>query len=68
MANRRPIVSVDGRRRQLPAGDTLAGVPLALPVYTAEPLLLRVPLISETHIAVGLAAGGELAVQVVIDG
>ena len=36
MVARRPIVSVDGRRRQLPAGDTLAGLPAASMVSSIQ--------------------------------
>lgn len=35
MAVRRPLVRVNGRSRQLPDGDTLAGVVQRLPVYQA---------------------------------
>ncbi len=66
MTARRPIVSVDGRRRQLPPGDTLAGVPLAVPVYQSAGTLLRVALQGNGALPVGLAIGGELNVQVMI--
>lgn len=33
MATRRPLVRIDGRIRQLPAGDVLAGVAMRLPCF-----------------------------------
>lgn len=35
MATRRPLVRVGGKTRQLPEGDTLAGLVQRLPVYQA---------------------------------
>ncbi|MGA4442629.1 hypothetical protein ACPA2N_26035 [Ectopseudomonas hydrolytica] len=66
MAARRPIVSVSGRRRQLPEGDSLAGVPLAVPVYQSAGTLLRVALQGNGALAVGRAVGGDLSVQVMV--
>ena len=66
MTARRPIVSEGGRRRQLRDGDTLAGVPMAVPVYQAEGALLRVALQGNGALAVGLIGGGELNVQVMV--
>lgn len=52
MTVRRPIVSVAGRRRQLPPGDRLAGVPC-----------MRVHLASGARAYIPLDANGELPAQ-----
>ncbi len=44
MATRRPLVRVNGRIRQLPAGDVLAGGELRLPVFLTEVALVLVDL------------------------
>lgn len=36
MATRKPIVRVNGRNQQLPAGDVLAGVMQRLPVFQTD--------------------------------
>ena len=68
MTARRPIVSVGGRRRQLPAGDTLQGVPAYLPAYQANGAMLRLALNLDYSLPVALAGGGSLNVQVVLNG
>lgn len=68
MAARRPIVSAGGRRQQLPAGDTLLGVPAYLPVHQQSGAMLRVGLDLDYGLPVTLAAGGSLTVQVAING
>ena len=47
MAARRPIVRVNGRNQQLPAGDVLAGVAQSLPVYLADQRLVLISLNSK---------------------
>lgn len=68
MTARRPIVSADGRRRQLPPGDTLAGVPVYLPAYQAGGAMLRLALNLDYSLPVTLAGGSVLNVQVVLNG
>ena len=36
MVTRKPIVRIDGRNQQLPAGDVLAGVVQRLPVFQTD--------------------------------
>jgi len=68
MAVRRPIVSIDGRRRQLPDGDTLLGVPAYMPAYQSGGAMLRLALNLDYSLPVALAGGGALNVQVVLNG
>lgn len=67
MVARRPIVSVDGRRRQLPAGDTLLGVPAYMPAYHANGALLRLALNLNYSLPAQVAGGGTLSIQVVLN-
>lgn len=68
MTARRPIVSAGGRRRQLPAGDTLQGVPAYLPAFQSAGTMLRLALNLDYSLPVALAGGGSLNVQVVLNG
>lgn len=68
MAARRPIVRTGGRDQQLPAGDTLLGVPAYMPAYQANGALLRLALNLNYSLPAQLAGGGVLSVQVVING
>lgn len=68
MAARRPIVSDAGRRRQLPAGDTLAGVPAYLPAYQAGGALLKLALNLDYSLTAYQAGGSTLTIQVVLNG
>ena len=47
MATRRPLVRVNGRTRQLPAGDVLAGVAQSLPVYQTNQTFVLISLTSK---------------------
>lgn len=62
MAARRPIVLVNGRKKELPTADTLVGVPLRLPVGTATGVVY-LALSSTYTLAIGLQAGGTFNVQ-----
>jgi hypothetical protein len=62
MASRRPIVLVNGRKKELPTADTLIGVPLKLPVGTAAGVVY-LPLSSTYTLTIGLRAGGTFNVQ-----
>lgn len=62
MAARRPIVLVGGRQKELPAADTLTGVPLKLPVGTAAGVVY-LPLSSTYTLTIGLRVGGTFNVQ-----
>lgn len=68
MAARRPIVSKGGRRQQLPAGDTLLGVPAYMPAYQASGTLLRLALNLNYSLTAYNQAGTALTIQVVING
>lgn len=68
MTARRPIVSSGGRRRQLPAGDTLLGVPAYLPAYTQAGGLLKLALNLDYSLNSYTQAGAGLSIQVVING
>lgn len=68
MTARRPIVSVGGRRRQLPPGDTLQGVPAYLPAYQAGGAMLKLALDLDYSLPVTLTGGGVLNVKVVLNG
>lgn len=69
MVARRPIVSIDGRRRQLPPSDTLLGVPAYMPAYQASGALMRLALnLNDYSLPAQLAGGGLLNIQVVING
>lgn len=69
MAARRPIVRNGGRDQQLPAGDTLLGVPAYMPAYQANGALLRLALnLNNYSLPAQLAGGGMLSIQVVING
>ncbi|BAO58557.1 hypothetical protein [Pseudomonas phage KPP25] len=68
MAARRPLVHGSGFPRELPAGDTLLGVPLGVLVYMRAGGTLRVSLNNNQMLPVALAAGGSLSVPVVTNG
>lgn len=68
MTARRPIVSAGGRRRQLPAGDAVLGVPVHLLAYQQDGTALRLALDINYALPVMLAAGGSLNIQVVLNG
>lgn len=68
MAARRPIVRTGGSDQQLPAGDTLLGVPAYMPAYQANGALLRLALNLNYSLPAQLAGGGTLSVQVVLNG
>lgn len=68
MAARRPIVRSGGRDKQLPAGDTLLGVPAYLPAYQQAGTLLKLALNLDYALTAYTAAGAGLTIQVVING
>lgn len=68
MAARRPIVRTGGRDQQLPAGDTLLGVPAYMPAYKESGVLLRLALNLNYSLPAKLAGGGTLSIQVAING
>jgi hypothetical protein len=69
MTARRPIVSVDGERQQLPVGDSLLGVPAYMPVTQYGGAMLKLALnLSSMTVAVGTYGGGSLSVPVAING
>lgn len=68
MAARRPIVYNGGRRQQLPAGDTLLGVPAYIPAYQSSGALLRLALALDYSLAAYNQAGTALNIQVVLNG
>ena len=68
MAARRPIVRAGGGDKQLPAGDTLLGVPAYLPAYQQGGLMLKLALNLNYALTAYTAAGAGLAIQVVLNG
>jgi hypothetical protein len=64
---RRPLVRRNGRNQQLPAGDMIAGVPVAMPAFQAGGLMLRMALTVNYSLPVLTAAGATLNVPVVIN-
>ena len=68
MTVHRPLVRIGGRTEQLPAGDTLQGVPVYLRAYQAGGAMLRLALSINYSLPVALAGGGSLNVQVVLNG
>jgi len=68
MTARRPIVTIDGQEQQLPAGDTVLGVPTALPAKQVSGLLLRIPLTTQNALVVARTGDTALNVQVVTNG
>lgn len=68
MTARKPIVSVGGSRKQMPAGDTLLGVPAYLPAYTQAGALLKLTLALDYALTAYTQAGAGLKIQVVING
>ncbi|MFE3969036.1 hypothetical protein [Stenotrophomonas sp. YIM B13575] len=64
MAARRPLVLDESNRtRELPTGDTLAGVPLYLPVGLRTGVTVFLPLSTAYMLTIGLRAGGTFDVQ-----
>ncbi|OEO24077.1 hypothetical protein AX279_19805 [Pseudomonas sp. J237] len=68
MTARRPIVSVDGERKQLPAGDSLHGLPLYVLAYQQSGAFLRLALNTNYSLVAYTQAGAGLAIQVVLNG
>lgn len=68
MTARRPIVSAGGRRRQLPPGDSVLGVPAYLPAYQQDGTLLKLALNLDYALTAYTAAGAGLTIQVVLNG
>ena len=62
MAARRPIVLVNGRKKELPTADTLVGVPLRLPIGTRTGIF-NIALTPTYALTIGLRAGGTFNVQ-----
>lgn len=65
---RRPLVRRAGRTEQLPAGDTVAGIPVSLPAFQAGGLLLRMVLTVDYSLPVLTATGTTLKVPVILNG
>lgn len=68
MATRRPLVRAAGRTRQLPAGDTLAGIPIYVPAYQRSGAALKLLATITYGIAVTTRGGATLNVQAVLNG
>lgn len=64
MAARRPIVRTGGRDQQLPAGDTLVGVP-RVRVFTASTERAYMPLDENGELPVELADGSPESIPVI---
>ena len=68
MAVRRPLVRAGGKDQQLPAGDTLAGLPLYVRAHTQASTVLRLALDTDYALTAYTRAGAALSVQVVLNG
>ena len=69
MAVRRPLVRYGGRTRQLPAGDSLAGMPVYLPALQQSSVVLKVAINTTLYTVAATKQGGTtLAVSVAING
>ena len=68
MATRRPIVSVAGKNRQLPSGDSLAGLPVYVPAYQTSGTALKLALTASYGLVAFNSAGAGLNIQVVLNG
>lgn len=65
---RRPLVRKDGKTQQLPAGDTLQGLPLYIPAVTQAGVQLKLTLSTTYALPVTNRAGTVLNVQVLLNG
>lgn len=69
MVARRPLVAVGGRVKQLPEGDTLAGVmPLAVPALLSNGTLLRLSLTPNQSLPVVSSDGLTISIPVILNG
>lgn len=68
MAVRRPLVRSGGADKQLPAGDTLLGLPLYAPAYLQGGTLLKIQLTSTYGMRVFTQGGVQLVVGAVLNG
>lgn len=68
MAARKPVVLAGSKATELPAGDTLLGVPAYMPAYQQGGVLLKLALNLNYAITCYTAAGGGLTIQAVING
>lgn len=68
MAIRRPIVRKSGRDEQLPAGDSVAGLPIYLRAYQQSGTAVRLNLDINYALPAYTQAGTGLTIQVVLNG
>ncbi|NWD49008.1 hypothetical protein [Pseudomonas gingeri] len=68
MTVRRPLVLKDGHPQQLPAGDTLMGVPVFVPAFRRGGAAVRLLLTTTMTLPVITRAGSALQVQVIPNG
>lgn len=67
MASRRPLVNEGGYHRELPAGDSLLGVPVSVPVLLNSGSLTRIAVTSNNTLPVLLSTGASSSIPVVIN-
>jgi hypothetical protein len=68
MAIRRPLVRVGGRSEQLPEGDSLAGVPVAIPFWSSDGTRADIPLTTNGELPFWLSDGTPANIPVVTSG
>lgn len=68
MAARRPLVRSGGKDTQLPAGDSIAGMPIYMRAYTQAGSALRLSLDINYALSAYKQDGSALKVQAVLNG
>lgn len=68
MANRRPLVTSGGKIRQLPAGDTLLGVPAKIPVLLNDAIGTYINLAADSTLPILLNTGSTYNLPVTVNG
>lgn len=68
MAARRPVVIVSGKRQQLPAGDSLLGVAVRLPILLSGGVMSYIALDSNNALPILLSGGASSSIPVTLNG
>ncbi len=68
MSARRPMVRVAGRLQQLPEGDSLAGIPAAVPFVLSDGTREDIPLTTDGELPFWLSDGTPANIPVVTSG
>lgn len=65
--NRRPLVRRNGCTEQLPEGDMIAGIPVAMPAFQASGVMLRLVLRIDYALPAVKAGGTTLHIPVILN-